>query len=363
MTSRRNFISGLAVVLTAPITLGAMAKAATRPTKFDGVLPKIRRIEAKSGGRLGVACRISGTSTHFGYRENELFPMCSTFKALAVALILHRVDGGIEQLDRSIKIPHDAVIANSPTTKKHAGGEMTVAQLCEAAVTVSDNGAANLLLESFGGPAQLTAYLRSIGDKVTRLDRIEPELNESLPGDARDTTSPLAMTGNFERLTIGNSLSEKGRVQLVDWLVANKTGAISRFAEMRDRLLPQVAGAPLVAVSAKTGEGLERLLDATTRADAAWNRRVSTATLNRFLEEALQRHATPAISGRRVRIRYMTQAKARPPSFALFGNQLDALPEAYLRYLQNGLREAFDLKGTPLRFITRNSRNPYDPKR
>lgn len=138
-------------------------------------------------------------------------------------VLLHRVDGGIEQLGRSIKIPQDAIIANSPTTKKHAGGEMTVAQLCEAAVTVSDNGAANLLLESFGGPPQ-TAYLRSIGDKVTRLDRIEPELNESLPGDARDTTSPLAMVNNFERLTIGNSLSGKGRAQLVDWLVANKTG-------------------------------------------------------------------------------------------------------------------------------------------
>lgn len=222
MTSRRSFISGLAVVLTAPV--GAIAKAATSPTKFDGVLPKIRRIEAKSGGRLGVSCRISGTTAQFGYREDELFPMCSTFKALAAAFILHRVDGGIEQLDRSIKIPHDAVIANSPTTKKHAGGEMTVAQLCEAAVTVSDNGAANLLLESFGGPAQLTAYLRSIGDKVTRLDRIEPELNESLPGDARDTTSALAMADNFERLTIGNSLSKKSRAQLVDWLMANKTG-------------------------------------------------------------------------------------------------------------------------------------------
>ena len=159
MTSRRNFISGLAVVLTAPITLGAMAKAATRPTKFDGVLPKIRRIEAKSGGRLGVACRIAGTSTHFGYRENELFPMCSTFKALAVALILHRVDGSIEQLDRSIDVPHDAIIANSPTTKKFAGGAMTVAQLCEAAVTVSDNGAANLLLASFGGPLKASSRL------------------------------------------------------------------------------------------------------------------------------------------------------------------------------------------------------------
>jgi GTP-binding protein len=173
----------------------------------------------------------------------------------------------------------------------------------------------------------------------------------------------------FEKqdLAIADLVAREGRAIVFahnKWdLVANKTGAISRFAEMRDRLLPQVAGAPLVAVSAKTGGGRERLLDATTRADAAWNRRVSTATLNRFLEEALAAHATPAVSGRRVKIRYITQAKARPPSFALFGNQLDALPEAYLRYLQNGLREAFDLKGTPLRFITRNSRNPYDPKR
>ena len=91
--------------------------------------------------------------------------------------------------------------------------------------------------------------------------------------------------------------------------------------------------------------------------------RITTATLNRFLEEALQRHATPAVSGRRVRIRYMTQAKARPPSFALFGSQLDGLPESYLRYLQNGLRETFDLKGTPLRFSMRSTKNPYDPKK
>jgi len=224
MTSRRNFIRGLALVLTAPVSLGAIAKAATSPTKFDGLTPKIRRIEAGSGGRLGVACRISGTDAQFGYRENELFPMCSTFKALAAALVLHRVDGGVEQLDRGIKVPHDAIVANSPITKKHAGGEMTVAQLCEAAITVSDNGAANLLLESFGGPVQLTAYLRSINDRVTRLDRIEPELNESVPGDARDTTSPLAMIEDYERLTLGDALSPRGRAQLVDWLMANKTG-------------------------------------------------------------------------------------------------------------------------------------------
>lgn len=178
-----------------------------------------------------------------------------------------------------------------------------------------------------------------------------------------DATQP------FEKqdLHIADLIAREGRAivfAMNKWdLVTDKAGAISRFAEKRDRLLPQVAGAPLVAVSARTGDGIERLKPAIIAADAAWNKRIGTSTLNRFLEEALMRHATPAISGRRVRIRYMTQAKARPPSFALFGNQLDALPEAYLRYLQNGLREAFDLKGTPLRFMMRNSRNPYDPKK
>jgi GTP-binding protein len=172
----------------------------------------------------------------------------------------------------------------------------------------------------------------------------------------------------FEKqdLAIADLIAREGRAivfALNKWdLVENKAGAISRFAEMRDRLLPQVAGAPLVAVSAKTGDGIARLPAAVMGADAAWNRRIPTATLNRFLEEALAAHATPAVSGRRVKIRYITQAKARPPSFALFGSQLDALPEAYQRYLQNGLREHFDLKGTPLRFSLRGSRNPYESK-
>jgi GTP-binding protein len=173
----------------------------------------------------------------------------------------------------------------------------------------------------------------------------------------------------FEKqdLTIADLIAREGRAivfAINKWdLLENKAGAISRMREKLDRLLPQVAGAPLIATSARTGEGIERLEAAIALADQAWNTRISTATLNRFLNEALQRHATPAISGRRVRIRYMTQRKARPPSFTLFGNQLDALPEAYLRYLQNGLREAFCLKGTPLRFSVRNSKNPYSPKR
>ncbi len=173
----------------------------------------------------------------------------------------------------------------------------------------------------------------------------------------------------FEKqdLTIADMIAREGRAIVFavnKWdLLENKAGGISRMREKLDRLLPQIAGAPLIATSARTGEGLDRLEAAIAEADTAWNTRISTATLNRFLGEALQRHATPAISGRRVRIRYMTQRKARPPSFTLFGNQLDALPEAYLRYLSNGLREAFNLKGTPLRFSVRNSKNPYAPKK
>ena len=176
-------------------------------------------------------------------------------------------------------------------------------------------------------------------------------------------------TAPFEKqdLTIADAIAREGRAivfAINKWdLLANKTGAISRMRLKLDESLPQVAGAPLIATSARTGEGIERLADAVTEADRAWNSRVPTSKLNRFLEGALQRHATPAISGRRVRIRYMTQRKARPPSFTLFGNQLDSLPEAYLRYLANGLRETFDLKGTPLRFSVRNSKNPYATKK
>ncbi|MEY4965765.1 MAG: hypothetical protein RL274_1348 [Pseudomonadota bacterium] len=175
-------------------------------------------------------------------------------------------------------------------------------------------------------------------------------------------------TAPFEKqdLTIADLIAREGRAIIFavnKWdLLENKAGGISKMREKLDQSLPQIAGAPLIATSARTGEGIDRLADAVTEADRAWNSRVSTATLNRFLEGALQRHATPAISGRRVRIRYMTQRKARPPSFTLFGNQLDALPEAYLRYLSNGLRENFNLKGTPLRFSVRNSKNPYAPK-
>jgi len=172
-------------------------------------------------------------------------------------------------------------------------------------------------------------------------------------------------TAPFEKqdLSVVDMVAREGRaivfaINKFD-LLENRTGAISRFRERRDELLPQVTGAPLIATSARTGEGVERVLEAVLAADKAWNTRVGTGELNRFLEQALAQHPPPAIHGRRVRIRYVTQAKARPPTFALFGNQLNALPDSYLRYLQNALRESFNLYGTPLRFSLRTTKNPY----
>ncbi len=175
-------------------------------------------------------------------------------------------------------------------------------------------------------------------------------------------------TQAFEKqdLTIADMIAREGRAVVFianKWdLIANRAGAVGDLRDRLDKSLPQVIGAPLVGISALTGEGLDRIVAAIVAADAAWNKRVGTHALNRFLEAALERHAPPAVSGRRVRIRYMTQVKARPPTFALFGNQLDALPEDYIRYLTNGLRKNFELIGTPLRFLMRTQKNPYAKK-
>jgi GTP-binding protein len=172
-------------------------------------------------------------------------------------------------------------------------------------------------------------------------------------------------TAAFEKqdLTIADLIEREGRAVVFAAnkfdLVEQRAGMITKLREKLDRLLPQVSGAPLLATSAVTGEGLDRLLPAVLAADRAWNTRIPTATLNKFLETALSRHSPPAISGRRVKIRYMTQPKSRPPTFALFGNQLKALPEAYLRYLTNGLRETFKLEGAPIRLLLRTGKNPF----
>jgi beta-lactamase class A len=186
---------------------------------------RLQELESRHGGRLGVAILDTGSAARIEWRAHERFLMCSTFKAMAAALVLTRVDQRIERLDRRVVFTTKDIVTYSPVTEKRVGTPgMTVDELCEAAITMSDNTAGNLLLASFGGPAALTAYFRSIGDDVTRLDRIEPDLNETTPGDLRDTTTPAAMLGTLQRVALGRNLSAASQRRLVSWLAANRTG-------------------------------------------------------------------------------------------------------------------------------------------
>lgn len=186
---------------------------------------ELKRIEQGSGGRLGVALLDTETGNRAHHRHDERFPMCSTFKVLAAAAVLAQVDRHETTLARRIRFEANDLVVNSPITKDRTGGEgMTLAELCEAAMTVSDNTAGNLLLSTLDGPAGLMRYAATLGDTTTRLDRIEPDLNEALPGDPRDTTTPAVMVENLRKLVLGEVLSASSRDKFVDWLLGNKTG-------------------------------------------------------------------------------------------------------------------------------------------
>lgn len=206
-------------------TLAVAGLAAAGPvTAAESLEAAFTRIERESGGRLGVAVIDTGSGARSGHRADERFAMCSTFKFLAATAVLARVDAGKDKLDRRIPIEETALVEYSPLTKPHVGGEMTLEALCEAAMVVSDNTAGNLLLESLDGPAGLTAWVRTLGDAVTRLDRMEPALNEAVPGDPRDTTTPAAMAANLQKLVLGTMLPLPLRDKLTGWLVGNRTG-------------------------------------------------------------------------------------------------------------------------------------------
>ena len=174
--------------------------------------------------------------------------------------------------------------------------------------------------------------------------------------------------GAFEDqdLRIADLVEREGRALVIaisKWdLKEHDGGAIGKMRDEADRRLQQVRGVPVVAVSGLTGEGLDRMMKAVLETHAVWNRRVPTHALNRWLEEAIAAHPPPAVSGRRLKLNYMTQAKARPPSFVLFCTRADAVPEDYKRYLINGLRETFDLPGVPIRLMLREKENPFAGK-
>ncbi len=220
MISRRTLLSGLLFAGPAWLSLQAAAEA-----RSSALTQRFAALEQKYGGRLGVAILDTGTHQRITYRGSERFPMCSTYKLLATAFILARIDRKQESLTRRIVYTKADLVTYSPITEKHVGlGGLTVGEICAATMTLSDNTAANLQLDSFGGPAGLTAYLRSLGDSVSRLDRRETELNEAKPGDPRDTTTPMAMLETMRKILLGTTLSPASRHQLKSWMLACKTG-------------------------------------------------------------------------------------------------------------------------------------------
>ena len=219
--NRRNLLKGA--------LLGASALA-LRPLRVVAAdrgeaAARLAALEHRHGGRLGVAMLDSGSGRCVSHRGDERFLMCSTFKLLLVAAVLARVDRGAERLDRRIVFGQNEVLSYAPITRQHVGAPgLRVGELCHAAITLSDNTAANLLLAILGGPAAVTAFARSLGDTVTRLDRIEPALNAGSPGDVRDTTTPNAMLATMQKVVLGNVLTVASRERLVAWLRACATG-------------------------------------------------------------------------------------------------------------------------------------------
>ena len=292
---RQGLWGGVALALGG----GGAARSAPASGGFAGLTAAFEQIELARGGRLGVAVLDTGSGRRAGHRQDELFPLTSTFKLLASAAILARVDAGQDSLQRRIRFSQSDLVTYSPVTETQVGGVgMTLEALCEATMVTSDNTAGNLLLGVLGGPAGLTAYVRTLDDEVTRLDRWETALNEARRGDPRDTTSPAAMLGNLRELTLGSALSATSRAQLTVWLRANrtgdrrlraglppgwlageKTGAGENGTNNDVGLLWPPAGAAPVLVTAYLTEGVAdgtvrdaALADVATAVAAAWSR-------------------------------------------------------------------------------------------
>ncbi|MBF6468757.1 class A beta-lactamase [Nocardia beijingensis] len=184
---------------------------------------RLIELERKFDARLGVYARATGTGATIAHRADERFAFCSTFKGLAAAAVLQR--NPLSHLDTVVTYTRDDLLKNAAVTPRHLDTGMTIRQLCDAAIRYSDGTAGNLLLRDLGGPAELTAYARSLGDMVTRMDRLEPAITEATPGDPRDTTSPRAFGELYHRIVVGGALPPDKRDFLRDLMERNATPA------------------------------------------------------------------------------------------------------------------------------------------
>lgn len=224
--SRRTVLATGAGAALAAVAVAAPARAVS-PATGDRVTRQLRALEREHGARLGAYAHDTATGRTVVYRADERFPMCSVFKTLGAAAVLRDLDRKGEFLARRIRYTAQDVKESgyAPITGKpeNLARGMTVAELCEYAITYSDNTAANLLLRELGGPTAVTRFCRSIGDQVTRLDRWEPELNSAEPWRETDTTTPRAIGRTYARLVLGDALGHRDRRLLTDWLLANTT--------------------------------------------------------------------------------------------------------------------------------------------
>jgi beta-lactamase class A len=224
-------------LLAAGAALSALAACGdktsrTQPTLSDPAEPlppieqRIAALEKRHNAFVGLYGQNLDSTPVLAYRADDLFAMCSTFKAYLAARVLQKAQAGELRLTDTVLVDPDLLRANSPRTEPNAGKQMSLSDLCAAALQVSDNAAANTLLRVIGGPQAITEFARSIGDDRTRLDRWETELNSALPGDPRDTSTPRALGGGVLTVLTGDVLDKPHRAQLEDWMRANTTSSI-----------------------------------------------------------------------------------------------------------------------------------------
>jgi len=224
----RTRIAAVALAISAVTFTACSSNDAEPASSTSATVPATATfadMETKYGARLGLSVVDTGSGATVDYREGERFPMASTFKGLACGALLQAHPLSTGYFDQVIRYTAADIVVNSPETEKHIDTGMTVTALCDAAITQSDNTAGNMLLRLLGGPEGFTAFLRTLGDTVSRLDRWEPELNTAIPGDERDTTTAAALVANYRALVVGTALPEPERDQLATWLKASKTGA------------------------------------------------------------------------------------------------------------------------------------------
>ena len=251
------------------------ASAESVQASDDPLAAVIAAIEARHDNRVGVMLVDTGSDRRWEHRADERFPLTSTFKAFACAALLARDAAGVLDADRAVPVAASDIVTYSPVLETRVGGQIRLSEACDAMMTVSDNGAANIVLDALGGPAGLTAFMREIGDRQTRLDRWETALNAADPGDPRDTTTPRAAASSLRALVLGDALPPDARERLEtwmlgnavggpllraglppDWRVADRTGAGGHGSRAVIAVLQPPMGDPVVAAVFMTGRDL-----------------------------------------------------------------------------------------------------------